>query len=308
MTSRQALELRTAPGSVVIIGGGAVGCEFAYLYRTYGAEVTILEQLPHLLPLEDEEISIQLERSFKKKGIAMRTGTQVVELTHGEGGAGAVIEHDGNRETLQAERILVGIGVEGNSDDLGLEEIGVRTERGWVPVDENMETNVPGVFAVGDLTGPPLLAHVASAQGVCAVERIAGLEPARLNYQQMPRATYCQPEVGAIGLTEAQARDQYEHVDVGRFPFRANGRALALGEPEGLVKVVVEHDSGEFLGIHMVGAGVTELLGEASLARSLSATPEDFARTVHAHPTLSEAVKEAALAARGEAIHVWQGR
>lgn len=308
MTSRQALELREAPGSIVIVGGGAVGCEFAYIYRTYGSEVTILEQLPHLLPIEDEEISAQIERSFKKQGMKLLTNTRVVELTPGEGGVGIVVEEGASRRTLQAERVLVGIGVQGNSDDLGLEAAGVRIERSWVPVDERMATNVANVYAIGDLTGPPLLAHVASAQGVHAVEQIAGLAPRRLDYEQMPRATYCQPEVGAIGLTELQARQRYGEVDVGHFPFRANGRAVALGEPDGLVKVVVDRKSGQLLGIHMVGSGVTELLGEASLAQTLEATSDQLGFTVHAHPTLSEAVKEAALSARGEAIHVWQGR
>jgi len=308
MTSREALELRSTPHSVVIVGGGSVGGEFAYLYRCYGAEVTILEQLPHLLPLEDEEISLQLERSFKKQGMSLLTNTRVAALSPGEGGVGIVLEHGTEPRTIQAERVLVGIGVQGNSDGIGLEEAGVRTLNGWVPVDDRMQTNVPGIFAIGDLTGPPLLAHVAAAQGVHAVEGIAGLEPARLDYERMPRATYCQPEVGSIGLTESQARERYRDVDVGRFPFRANGRALALGEPDGLVKVVANQESSEIVGIHMVGAGVTELLGEAALARSLEATPEDFAATVHAHPTLSEALREAALSARGEAIHVWQGR
>jgi dihydrolipoamide dehydrogenase len=304
IASRDALELREAPGSVIIVGGGPVGCEFAYLYRTYGSEVTILEQLPHLLPLEDEEISVQLERAFRKQGIVLMTDSRVVEVTPGEGGVGVVVDAGGERRALQAERVLVGIGVQGNSDGLGLEELGVRTEQGWVPVDDRMATNVPGIFAIGDLTGPPLLAHTASAQGVIAAECIAGRNPAPLDYEQMPRATYCQPEVGSIGLTETEARARHGEIDVGRFPFRANGRALAMGEPDGLVKVVAKRGSGEVVGIHMVGAGVTELLGEASLARSMAVTAEDLAKTIHAHPTLSEAIKEAALSARGEAIHV----
>jgi dihydrolipoamide dehydrogenase len=306
ITSREALAFGRNPRSIVIVGGGAVGCEFAYLFRTYGAEVTVVEQLPHLLPMEDEEISIQLERAFNKRGITVLSKSRVAELTPGEGGVNAVIDRDGERESRQAEHVLVGIGVRGNSDGLGLENAGVRVERDWVPVDGRMRTNVSGIYAIGDLTGPPLLAHVASAQGVVAAECIAGLEPEPLDYEQAPRATYCQPEVGAIGLTEAQARERFARVDIGRFPFRANGRAVAMGEPEGLVKVVVNHDSGEFAGIHMVGAGATELLGEASLALRVGATSAQVATTIHAHPTLSEAVKEAALAASGEAIHVWQ--
>jgi dihydrolipoamide dehydrogenase len=308
LTSRHALELRQTPRSIVIVGGGAVGCEFAYLYSAYGAKVTILEQLPHLVPLEDEEISVQLERAFKKRGITLRTSTRVERLAPGEGGVDVVLEQSGRQETLQAERVLVGIGVQGNSDGLGLEAVGVRVEGSWIPVDEKMATNVPGIFAIGDVTGPPLLAHVASAQGVNAVEGIAGLSPRPLDYEQMPRATSCQPEVGSLGLTEAQARQRCGEIDVGRFPFRANGRAMALGEPDGLVKVVAERRTGAIVGIHMAGAGVAELLGEASLARSLEATTEALGVTVHAHPTLSEALKEAALSARGQAIHVWQGQ
>jgi dihydrolipoamide dehydrogenase len=308
MTSRHALELRRTPGSIVIVGGGPVGCEFAYLYRTYGAEVTILEQFAHILPSEDEEISAVVERSFKKQGMALRTNTRVVELTPGEGGVGIVIEEQGQRRTLQAERVLVGIGVQGNSDRLGLEQLHVQIEKSFVSIDDRMATSLANVYAVGDLTGPPLLAHVASAQGVVAAECIAGLNPAPLDYVQMPRATYCQPEVGSIGLTEAQARERGGDIAIGHFPFRGNGRALALAEPEGLVKVVADKRSSELLGIHMVGAGVTELLGEASLARSLDASPAQLGFAIHAHPTLSEAVKEAALSALGEAIHVWQGK
>lgn len=307
LTSRQALELRHTPRSIVIVGGGAVGCEFAYIYRTYGASVTILEQFPHLLPMEDEEISIALEREFQKKGMQIVTNARVLELSRGEDGVDVAVEQGGERRAMRAERVLVGIGVQGNSDNLGLEDIAVQTDRSFVPVNEQMATNVPGVYAIGDLTGPPLLAHVASAQGVNAVEGIAGLRPAPLDYEQMPRATYCQPEVASIGLTEKQAKERYREVAVGRFPFRANGRALALGEPEGFVKVVIDQRTHEIAGMHLVGPGVTELLGEASLARSLEATPSQLGFTVHAHPTLSEAIKEAALSATSEAIHVWQG-
>jgi dihydrolipoamide dehydrogenase len=307
ITSRQALELRQTPRSIVIVGGGAVGCEFAYLYRMYGADVTMLEQLPRLLPLEDEEISGALERAFEKQGIRIHTGARVLELTRAEQGVEVAFERGEMQQVLAAERVLVGIGVEGNSGQLGLESLGVRCERTFVTVDEEMSTNVPGIFAIGDLTGPPLLAHVASAQGVHAVERIAGVQSAPLDYERMPRATYCQPEVAAIGLTEQEARERYGEVAVGHFPFRANGRALALGEPEGFVKVVADQRSHEIVGLHLIGAGVTELLGEASLARALEATPREVGIAVHAHPTLAEAVKEAALSAVGEAIHVWQG-
>jgi dihydrolipoamide dehydrogenase len=232
------------------------------------------------------------------------TGTRVEGLSAGEGGVGVAIEQNGQRSMLHAERVLVAIGVRGNSDQLGVERLGVQVERSFIPVDGKMATNVPNVYAIGDVTGPPLLAHVASAQAVNAVEGIAGLDPLPLDYEQMPRATYCQPEVGSIGLTEAQARERSDAISVGRFPFRGNGRAWALGETEGMVKVIADSESGDILGVHMVGPAVTELLGEASLAHTVEATPADLGFTVHPHPTLSEAIKEAALAARGEAIHV----
>jgi dihydrolipoamide dehydrogenase len=306
LTSREALELPHTPSSIVIIGGGAVGCEFAYLYRSYGAEVTLVEQLPHLLPAEDAEISTALERSFKKRGIAVTTGARVVELSPDADGVAVRLVEDGRERTLRAERVLVGIGVRGNSDGLGLEAAGVRTEQSYVCADAHQATNVPHVYAVGDLTGPPMLAHVASAQGVTAVETIAGLAPAPLVAERMPRATYCQPEVGSVGLTESEARVQYGSVGVGRFPFRANGRAVAIGEPEGFVKVISDTTTDAILGVHMIGHGVTELIAEASLAIETGTTSAQLGHLVHAHPTLSESLKEAALATRGGAIHSWQ--
>jgi len=306
MTSREALALSRTPASIVIIGGGPVGCEFAYLYRAYGATVTLVEQLSHLLPSEDEEISSALERSFKKRGITVATGARVIELMPQDGSVAAYIEERGERRTLQAERALVGIGVQGNSDDLGLESLGVRTEQSYVLVDGGMATNVPSIYAIGDLTGPPMLAHVASAQGVTAVETIAGLAPPPLIPERMPKATYCQPEVGSVGLTEAEARQRFTDVSVGRFPFRANGRAAAIGEPDGLVKVVCDGATDAILGVHMIGHGVTELIAEASLAIETGAPSPLLGRMVHAHPTLSEALKEAALAVHGGAINAWQ--
>jgi dihydrolipoamide dehydrogenase len=309
ITSREALERKALPASAVIIGAGPVGMEFAYVWRSYGAAVTLVEALPHLLPQEDEEISTIAEKEFAKQGMTILTGAKVVSARAiaNEGGAEVAVETADGVKKLQAEVALVGIGVQGNSDGLGLEALGVHVERTFVPVDARMATNVPDVYAIGDLTGPPLLAHVASAQGVNCVETIAGLTPPALDYEQMPRATYCQPEVASIGLTEAQARERGLQYTVGRFPFRANGRALAMAEAEGMVKLLAEQGSGDLLGVHLIGPGVTELLGELSLARSLEATPESLGYAVHAHPTLSEAVKEAALSARGEVIHVWQG-
>lgn len=307
ITSREALALRDLPRRIVIIGAGAVGMEFAYVWRTYGSEVTLVEALPHLLPQEDEEIAVIAERGYEKLGVAFRTGVKVVSARANGDGVAVQVEGAGGSATLDADLALVAVGVQGNSDGLGLEALGVELRNGFIPVDEKMATNVFGVYAIGDVTGPPLLAHVASAQGVACVEWIAGKTPPTLDYVQMPRATYCQPEVASIGLTETQVQQREIPYVVGRFPFRANGRALAMAEPEGMAKVIAERDSGDLLGVHLIGAGVTELLGELSLARTLEATPASLGYTVHAHPTLSEVVKEAALSACGEVIHAWQG-
>ncbi len=302
--SYEALQLGAVPGSVVVVGAGPVGLEFAYVWSTYGAKVTVVEALPRVLPQEDEEISAALERALSKRGIGFVTGAPVEGLEPGEGSVGVRLNKEGQSQVIQAEKVLVGIGVQGNSDGIGLEEAGVAVERSWVIVDDHCDTNVPGVYAIGDLTGPPLLAHVASAQGVYVVERIAGRTPPPLDYDAMPRATYCRPEVASIGLTETQARERGHEVRTGSFPFRPNGRALAMAEPEGMIKVVEDTKSAAILGIHMLGAGVSELLGEASLAMTLEATPGELGFAVHAHPTLSEVLKEAALAVRGEAIHI----
>jgi dihydrolipoamide dehydrogenase len=308
ITSREALALKERPEHAILIGAGPIGMEFAYVWRSYGAEITLIEALPQIMPQEDEEIAAVAARAYEKLGVQMRVGTKVVAARREGERALVEVEGPNGRETLDADQVLVCVGVQGNSDNLGLEALGVRVEKTFVPVDERMATNVPGVYAIGDLTGPPLLAHVASAQGVNCVEQIAGKQPPPLDYVQMPRATYCQPEVASIGLTERQAQELGVAYKVGHFPFRGNGRALALAEPEGMAKVIAERDSGDLLGVHLVGANVTEMLGELSLARFLEATPSSVGYTVHAHPTLSEVVKEAALSAEGEAIHVWQGR
>ncbi|MBI2760108.1 MAG: dihydrolipoyl dehydrogenase [Chloroflexi bacterium] len=302
--SYEALQTNETPASVVVVGAGPVGLEFAYVWSTYGAKVTVVEALPRVLPQEDEDISSALEKALAKHGISFITGAPVEDVERGDGGVAVRLNRDGRTEVVHAEKVLVGIGVQGNSDGLGLEALGVEINRSWTPVNERMQTSVPTIYAIGDLTGPPLLAHVASAQGVTAAEAIAGLSPQPLDYDQMPRATYCRPEVASIGLTERQARERGHEVRAGSFPFRPNGRALALGEPDGFIKVVGDTRTGEILGIHMLGAGVSELLGEAALARTLEATPAELGFTVHAHPTMSEVLKEAALAVRGEAIHI----
>lgn len=305
MTSREALELRDRPESAVIVGAGPVGMEFAYYWRAYGVDVTVLEMLPHLLPLEDEDSSRQVERAFKGQGIKFITGAKVTAVQRHDGVATVGLEAGGQQQDLRADRVLIGIGFTGNTEGIGLEQAGVETERGFIKVDSRLRTSVPGVYAIGDVTGILMLAHVASAQGVDVVERLAGMNPPELNYVKMPRATYCQPEVASAGLTEAQARERGFQVKTGKFPFRGNGRAMAMDVTEGLVKVVSDASTGEVLGIHIVGPQATELLAEAGLGLALETTPRELGWTVHAHPTLSEAVKEAALAVNGEAIHFW---
>ena len=304
ITSREALELRETPGRVVIVGGGATGAEFAYVYRVYGAEVTIVELLPRLIPQEDEETSQHLERAFNRQGIRAVTGAEVRGITVSDGRAQVTVASGGDETVIEADKVLVAVGVQGNVDGIGLEEVGVETERGFITVDETMRTSVPGVYAIGDVTGKMLLAHVASAQGVTAAETIAGNDPPRLDYDLMPRAIYCKPQVASFGLTEAQARERGHSIKIGRFPFAASGKALALGETEGMVKLVVDSEIGEVLGGHMIGSEVTELLGELAMTRLLEGTTTELGWAVHPHPTISEMIKEAALASDGEAIHI----
>jgi dihydrolipoamide dehydrogenase len=303
--SRDALALREQPERVVIIGGGPIGVEFAQFWRAYGVDVTILEALDHLLPLEDAEISAQLERAYKKQGIKFATGAEVSSATTVNGRGVVEDSVNGARQTLDADKVLIGIGFEANVEGLGLETIGVQLEGGWVKTDGKLATSAPDVYAIGDVTGIMNLAHVASAHGVTVVERLAGLDPPEIDYKHVPRATYCQPEVASVGMTEQQARDAGYEVKVGKFPVRANGRAKAMNAIDGLIKVVADSDAGETLGVHMVGPMVTELLAEASLAMTLEATPRELGWTIAAHPTLGETIKEAALAVHGEAIHFW---
>jgi dihydrolipoamide dehydrogenase len=306
ITSRHALDLRETPQSVAIIGGGPIGVEFAYFWRAYGVDVTVLELLEHLLPLEDEEISRLLERAFKQQKIAFRTGAKVADVSVANGRATVSLSANGKDEEISVDKVLVAVGNLANTDGLGLAATGVTlNERGFVEIDDKMRTNVANVYAIGDVTGKLALAHVASAQGVTAVEAIAGKAPPALPYEKMPRCTYCQPQVASLGLTEAQARERGIDVKIGTFPYRGNGKAIAIGRTEGLVKLVTDASTREIVGYHMIGHDATELLAEASLGSVLEATPRELGWTVHAHPTLSEVVKEAALAVDGEAIHFW---
>ncbi len=301
--SREALEQRDCPSSVIIVGGGPIGVEFGYLYRSYGAQVTIIEALPRLLPNEDDDVSRQLERSFKSQGIAVETAAHVESIVSDDDGVTVAITTSQESKDLRAEKVMIGIGFRGNTEDLGLERLGVDLDQGFIKVDEFCQTNLPGVWAVGDVTGKLLLAHVASHQGVMVMEKIAGKNPPPLDYEQIPRAVYCQPQIASQGLTEEQARERGLDVRASRFPFRGNGKAMAAGETEGFVKLVSERQTGAILGYHIVGHNATEILGEATIANAMNATNLDLADAVHAHPTLSEAVKEAALALNGEAIH-----
>jgi dihydrolipoamide dehydrogenase len=303
LTYREAIVLRELPASVVVVGAGPIGMEFAHIWHTYGAEVTVVEMLPRVLPLEDEEVSAVVDRAFKRRKVKLLTGTRVQGTEKQAGGVQVRVANEKGEQVLEAERALIAIGVEPNSENLGLEPLGVKTDRGNIIVDDFMRTNVPGIYAIGDVTGKLALAHVASAQGIVAAETIAEAETQELDYEAMPRCTYCQPQVASFGITEAQAVERGHEVKVGRFPFLASGKALALGERDGFVKIVADAVSGEILGAHMVGPEVTELLSELVLARNWELTPEEIARSVHAHPTLSEAVMEAAHDVFGSAIH-----
>ena len=304
ITSREAITLEQLPSSVVIVGGGSIGVEFAYLYRTYGVDVTVVERLPRLVPNEDEDISRLLERSFSRRGINVVTGAGVTGVESGPSGLTVTVDKDGQATALECEKVLVACGVQGNVEDLGLDALGISTKGDCITVDDYMQTGAAKVYAIGDVTGKLPLAHVASAQGVLAAEHIAGLDTQPLDYAMMPRATYCQPQVGSFGLTEAQAREQRHEVKVGTFNVQANGKALAMGESEGIVKLVTDGQTGELLGGHMIGPEVTELLGELALTRLLEGTTLELGWAVHPHPSLSEMLKEAALSAQGRVLHM----
>ncbi len=304
LTYLEAIVQDHLPKSVVVIGASAIGCEFATVWNSYGIEVTLVEMLPRVAPLEDEEISQELAKAFTKRGIRVMAGTKVEGIEVGGAGVKVRVAGSDGAATIEAEQALVAIGVRPNTQGLGLEKIGVKTTpRGMVEIDERMATNVAGVWAIGDATGKLMLAHVASAMGIIAAENIARVETVRLDYEAMPRAIYSQPQVASFGLTEAQARERGLEVKVGKFPFQANGKALGMGDYAGWVKLVTEAHHGEILGAHLVGPEVTELLPELTLARMFELTAAEISRNVHAHPTLSEALMEAAHAVEGHSIH-----
>jgi dihydrolipoamide dehydrogenase len=305
VTYLEAILQEKLPKSVIVIGAGAIGLEFATVWNSYGVDVTVVEMLPRLAPLEDEEVSAELGKAFNRRKIKSLTNHRVVELAATENGVRVEVTGDKGEQVLVAEQALVAIGFRPNGRGLGLEELGVRlSERGAVEIDERMATNVPGIWAIGDVTAKLMLAHVGSAQGIVCAENIAGAETVMLNYENMPRATYCQPQVASFGVTEAQAKERGYNIKVGRFPFQANGKALGLGEGSGWVKIITDAKYGEILGAHMIGPEVTELLPELTIAQMMELTPVEIARNVHAHPTLSEVLMEAAHGAAGHTIHI----
>jgi dihydrolipoamide dehydrogenase len=306
VNSDHVLETAKVPKSVVVLGAGAVGTEFASIFRSFGSqEVTIVEMLPRLLPLEDEEISKELEKVFRKRGIKALTGAKMGEVEVAEGSVRMKVEQNGKNRSLEAEMLLVAVGRAPVTEGLGYEEQGIELDKGYIAVDESMRTAVPHIYAIGDIVkGVPWLAHVASAMGIVAVEHMAEHETRPLRYDRVPQVTFCDPEVASVGLTEAEAKEQGYDVQVGKFPFSALGKARIVGKPEGFVKVVREKKYDEVLGIHIIGAHATDLISEACAALQLETTAEELFRTIHPHPTLGEAVAEAAHASHGAAIHV----
>jgi dihydrolipoamide dehydrogenase len=301
---REALTLPKLPKSMVVVGSGAIGVEFAYFYATLGTKVTVVEYLPNIVPLEDEEVSKQLLRSFKKIGIEVMTEASVESVdTKGNDCKVSVKTKNGN-QTLDAEIVLSAVGIQANIENLGLEDIGVATDKGRIIVNDYYQTNIPGIFAIGDCIPTAALAHVASAEGIICVEKIAGHHPEPLDYKNIPGCTYCQPEIASVGYTEKAAKDAGYEIKVGKFPFSASGKASAAGAKDGFVKVIFDAKYGEFLGAHMIGANVTEMIAEVVAARKLETTGHEIIKTVHPHPTMSEAVMEAAAAAYGEVIHL----
>jgi len=305
LTYLEAILQPRLPKSAIIIGAGAIGVEFATIWSSYGIPVTIVEMLPRLVPLEDEEVSTELAKAFARRKINVLVGHRVESLAVKDGVVTLQATGEKGPVTLEAEQALVAIGFRPNSHDLGLEQLGVRlTDKGAVDIDERMATNVPGIWAIGDVTARLMLAHVGSAQGIICAENIAGVETIQLNYEMMPRATYCQPQVASFGLTESQARERGMEIKVGRFPFQANGKALGLGDYTGWVKIITDAKYGEILGAHMIGPEVTELLPELTIDQMMELTTAEIARNVHSHPTLSESLMEAAHAAEGHSINI----
>ena len=301
---RQAMVLDKQPKKMVIVGSGAIGVEFAYFYHSIGTEVTIVEFMPSIVPVEDEEVSKALERNFKKNGMKIMTSSEVTKVDTSGKGCKVTVKTKKGEEILDCDIVLSAVGVTTNLEGIGLETLGVKTEKGKVVVDDYYRTNVPGVHAIGDIVHGPALAHVASAEGIICVEKMAGHNPEPLNYNNIPGCTYCSPEIASVGYTEKAAKEAGYEIKVGKFPFSASGKAKAAGASDGFVKVIFDAKYGEWLGCHMIGANVTEMIAEAVAARKLETTGHEIIKTVHPHPTMSEAVMEAAAAAYDEVIHL----
>ena len=301
ITYKEAMILDKQPKSLVIIGAGAIGVEFAHFFQTFGTQVTLIEALPNILPIEDNEISVELEKIFKKRKMNILTNTKVTKI---EKLKTKIKVHFQGDEIVEAEKVLIALGVQGNIEDIGLEECNIAVERGWIHKSEFMETSQKNVYAIGDVAGPPWLAHKASAEGIIAVEHLADLSPEPMRYDNIPGCTYCHPEVASVGLTEKMALEQGYELKIGRFPFRGLGKAMAVGDTDGFVKVIYDNKYGEMLGCHIIGAEATNLITEAVIARNLESTHYEVLKTIHPHPTLSEAIMEATADALEKAIHI----
>jgi dihydrolipoamide dehydrogenase len=301
---RKAMVLEKQPKSMLIMGSGAIGVEFAYVYNTIGTKITIVEYLPNIVPVEDEDVSKQLEKEFKKSGMTVMTNSSVESVDTSGEGCKVTVKTGSITTVVECDIVLSAVGMQTNLEGLGLETVGVATDKGKVLVDDFYRTNIPNVYAIGDIVKGQALAHVASAEGIICVEKIAGHHPSPLNYGNIPGCTYCSPEIASVGMTEKQAKEAGYEVKIGKFPFSASGKASAAGVKEGFVKVIFDAKYGEWLGCHMIGANVTEMIGEAVVARNLETTGHEIIKSVHPHPTMSEAIMEAAAAAYGEVIHL----
>ena len=301
---REAMTLDKQPKKMIVVGSGAIGIEFAYFYKAMGTEVTVVEFLPRIVPVEDEDISKQLERSFKKSGIKIMTSSEVTKVDTSGEGVKATVKTSKGEEILEADILLSAVGIKSNIENIGLEDVGIATDRDKILVNDYYQTNIPGYYAIGDVTPGQALAHVASAEGILCVEKIAGIHVEALDYGNIPGCTYCTPEIASVGLTEKQAKEAGHDIKVGKFPFSASGKAKASGNPDGFVKVIFDAKYGEWLGCHMIGAGVTDMIAEAVVARKLETTGHEVLKAVHPHPTMSEAVMEAVAAAYDEVIHL----
>ena len=301
---REAMTLEKQPSSITIVGSGAIGIEFAYFFNSMGTEVTVIEYMPNIVPLEDIDVSKELEKSFKKKGIKIMTSSEVISVEKKKNKVLAKVKVNDKEEVIQSEILLSAVGIKSNIENIGLEDVGIATDKDKILVDKFYNTNIPGYYAIGDIVAGPTLAHVASAEGILCVEKIAGHEVTPIDYGNIPGCTYCSPEISSVGLTEKQAIEGGYKIKVGKFPFSASGKASASGSKEGFVKVIFDEKYGEWLGCHMIGAGVTDMIAEAVLARKLETTGNEVLKAIHPHPTMSEAVMEAVAAAYDEVIHL----